>query len=158
MAQSLAAGQLISISPTYAPTLSLTSSLQVYTMSRIQCTRGRGYRLLPVRAQQRQEGALVSLGPVAAAGEADSFAPSLSCPLRLASAPHTSSWGLGIRPELRVLSLPGLALVHTHRLEGMKVRCLAADPCGTALAVCDYASESTHVLAWPLPGMPDLEW
>jgi len=63
-----------------------------------------------------------------------------------------------VEPELRVLSLPGLALVHTHRLEGMQVWGLAADPCGTALAVCDYASQSTHVLAWPLPGMPQLEW
>jgi len=40
-----------------------------------------------------------------------------------------------------VLSLPGLALVHTHRLEGMQVWGLAADPCGTALAVCDLASQ-----------------
>jgi len=56
-----------------------------------------------------------------------------------------------------VLSLPGLALVHTHRLEGFAVVGLAADPWGTALAVCDDASNSTHVLAWPLPGMPQLE-
>jgi len=34
---------------------------------------------------------------------------------------------------------------------------LAADPWGAALAVCDGASQSTHVLAWPLPGMPQLE-
>jgi len=35
---------------------------------------------------------------------------------------------------------------------GCEVCGLAADPWGTALAVCDYASQSTHVLAWPLPG------
>jgi len=69
------------------------------------------------------------------------IAPSLSCPPPLASAPHTSLWGLMQTSELRVLSLPGLALVHTHRLEGMQVCGLAADPCGTALAVCDLASQ-----------------
>ena len=32
---------------------------------------------------------------------------------------------------------------------------LAADPSGTALAVCDGgASKTIHVLPWPLPGMP----
>ena len=65
--------------------------------------------------------------------------------------------GTVYEPELRVLSLPGLALVHTHMLEGVEVWGLAADPWGTALAVCDWASKSTHVLAWPLPGMPQLE-
>ena len=56
--------------------------------------------------------------------------------------------------ELLVLSLPDFALVHTHRLEGMRVQGLAADPLGYALAVCDRVSMSLHVLAWPLPGMP----
>ena len=55
--------------------------------------------------------------------------------------------------ELRVISLPGLALVHTHRLEGMQVTGLAADPWGSALAVCDGVSNTTHILAWPLLGM-----
>jgi len=59
--------------------------------------------------------------------------------------------------ELRVLSLPSLALVHTHTLEGMKLRGLAADPWGAVLAVCDGVSSSVHVMAWPLPGMPQLE-
>ena len=59
--------------------------------------------------------------------------------------------------ELLVLSLPGLALVHTHRLEGMSVTGLAADPWGGALIIRNYNSKSVHVLAWPLPGMPPLE-
>ena len=59
--------------------------------------------------------------------------------------------------ELLVLSLPGLTLVHTHTLAGMQVTGLAADPWGESLAVCDGVSESLHVLAWPLPGMPPLE-
>ena len=59
-------------------------------------------------------------------------------------------------PTLRVLSLPDRRLVHTHTLEGMKVRGLAADPSGTALAVCDNKSEAVHVLPWPLPGKPAL--
>ena len=64
--------------------------------------------------------------------------------------------GTADSPELLVLSLPGLALVHTHRLEGMEVKGLVADPWGRALAVCDAASKNLHVLAWPLPGMPPL--
>ena len=65
--------------------------------------------------------------------------------------------GTGESSELLVLSLPSLALVHTHRLEGMKVLGLAADPWGGALAVCDAASQFLHVLTWPLPGMPPLQ-
>lgn len=60
-------------------------------------------------------------------------------------------------PELLVLALPSLALVHEHRLEGVRVYGLAADPCGAALVVCDGAASAVHVLAWPLPGMPPLE-
>jgi hypothetical protein len=56
-----------------------------------------------------------------------------------------------------VLSLPDRRLVHTHTLEGMVVTGLAADPSGTALAVCDAASKAIHVLPWPLPGMPPLQ-
>jgi hypothetical protein len=52
-----------------------------------------------------------------------------------------------------VLSLPDRRLVHTHELKGMGVMGLAADPSGTALAVCDAASKAIHVLPWPLPGM-----
>jgi len=64
------------------------------------------------------------------------------------------------KPVLLVLSLPSLALVHTHRMEGLDrpefhVVGLAAGHCGTVLAVCD--SMYTHVLAWPLPGMPELD-
>ena len=56
-------------------------------------------------------------------------------------------------PELLVLSLPGLALVHTHSLEEMQITGLAADPWGGALAVCDAVSNAVHIVAWPLPGM-----
>jgi len=54
---------------------------------------------------------------------------------------------------LRVLSLPDRRLVHRHKLEGMYVVSLAADPSGTALAVCDAATRAIHVLPWPLPGL-----
>jgi hypothetical protein len=60
-------------------------------------------------------------------------------------------------PTLLVLSLPDRRLVYTHTLEGMEVSGLAADPSGTALAVCDTASKAIHVLPWPLPGMPPLQ-
>jgi hypothetical protein len=57
---------------------------------------------------------------------------------------------------LHIISLPDHRLVHMHTLEGMQVAGLAADPSGTALAVCDRASKLVHVLPWPLPGMPVL--
>lgn len=63
----------------------------------------------------------------------------------------------GKSSKLLVLSLPSHALIHTHTLEDMDVSGLAADPHGRAFAVCDKASDATHVLAWPLPGMPPLE-
>jgi hypothetical protein len=56
--------------------------------------------------------------------------------------------------SLHVFSLPDRHLVHTHTLKGIEVTGLAADPSGTALAVCDATSEAIHVLQWPLPGMP----
>ena len=59
--------------------------------------------------------------------------------------------------ELLVLSLPDLVLMHTHILEGMEVKGLAADPWGGALVVCDAVFQSVHVMAWPLPGMLPLE-
>ena len=65
--------------------------------------------------------------------------------------------GTGKSSELLVLSLPGLSLVHTHRLEGMELAGLATDPSGGALAVFDRESGALHVLAWPLPGMPPLQ-
>jgi len=40
---------------------------------------------------------------------------------------------------LRILSLPDRRLVHTLTLEGMQIVGLAADPSGTAIAVCDAA-------------------
>ena len=58
---------------------------------------------------------------------------------------------------LRILSLPDLNLVHTADLPGKQVVGLAGDPSGTALAVSDTASQSVHVLRWPLDGMPPLQ-
>ena len=62
-------------------------------------------------------------------------------------------------PELLVLSLPDLALVHTHMLEGVSVMGLAADPWGAALLVrfSESKSSALHVLAWPLSGMQPLQ-
>lgn len=58
--------------------------------------------------------------------------------------------------ELLVISLPDLALVHTHALEGIEVTALAADPWGEVLAVSDHVTSTVRVVAWPLPGMPAL--
>lgn len=52
--------------------------------------------------------------------------------------------------ELLVLALPGLALVSSHKLRGVRAWALAADPQGKSLAVCDHATMSVHVLPWPL--------
>lgn len=64
--------------------------------------------------------------------------------------------------ELLVLALPGLALVHTHELQGMCIKALAADPWGESLALSatadnDYFKDAIYVLAWPLPGVAALE-
>jgi hypothetical protein len=100
--------------------------------------------------------ALVAEGVVEAAGTADSDRPlavMLPTPGR-----RTSYLVVGTldEPTLLVLSLPDRRLIHTHMLQGMVVTGLAADPSGTALAVCDAVSEAIHVLPWPLPGMPPL--
>lgn len=60
-------------------------------------------------------------------------------------------------PELLVLALPGLILVHSHKLKGMRITAIAADPWGAAIAVADDVTCAVHILAWPLPGMPALE-
>jgi hypothetical protein len=61
-------------------------------------------------------------------------------------------------PELLVLSLPDCALVHTHILQTGRVKGLAADPAGAALAVCCNSSVGGKgevvVLQWPLSDMP----
>jgi hypothetical protein len=101
--------------------------------------------------------ALVAEGVVEAAGTAGTYRPLAvmpPTPNRHTSYLVVGTFGL---PTLRVLSLSDRRLVHTHTLEGMEVRGLAADPSGTALAVSDAASKAIHVLPWPLPGMPPLQ-
>ena len=57
-------------------------------------------------------------------------------------------------PELLVIALPELRLVHRHELLGMRVSGLAADPWGRALVVGD--ANTMRVLPWPLLGMEEL--
>jgi hypothetical protein len=102
--------------------------------------------------------ALVFDGFVEAAGSTNNYRPLAVVPP--ASGQHSSGQctsylvvGTFYSPTLHVLSLPDRRLVYAHELEGMQVTGLAADPSGTALAVCDRASKSIHVLPWPLPGM-----
>jgi hypothetical protein len=101
--------------------------------------------------------ALVAEGVVKAAGAADHWRPLAVMPPTPGR--YTSYLVVGTydKPTLLVLSLSDRRLVHTHTLEGMGVMGLAADPSGTALAVCDRASKAIHVLPWPLPGMPPLQ-
>jgi hypothetical protein len=101
--------------------------------------------------------ALVAEGVVEAARTADIRRPLAVMP----PTPGRHSFYLVVgtygAPPLLVLSLPDRRLVHTHTLEGMEVTGLAADPSGTALAVCDAASKAVHVLPWPLPGTLPLQ-
>jgi hypothetical protein len=101
--------------------------------------------------------ALVSEGVVHAAGSTCDWRPLAVVPPAPGKRTSYLVVGTYTTPTLHVLSLPDRRLVHTHTLEGMIVMGLAADPSGTALAVCDSASEAIHVLPWPLPGMPPLQ-
>jgi hypothetical protein len=118
-----------------------------------------GY-LFTVSAFRWDGSALVAEGPeggvLEASGDEVDWRPLAVMPP--APGRSTSYLVVGTRglPRLRVLSLPDRRLAHTHTLEGMKVSGLAADPSGTALAVCDGASKAVHILPWPLPGMPPL--
>ena len=96
-------------------------------------------------------------GFVDAAGSRDSLCPLTVVPP--APGKRVSHLVVGTRysPELLVLALPGLALVHRHVLRGIEVSALAADPWGAALAVGDASEKEIRVVAWPLAGMPELE-
>jgi hypothetical protein len=97
---------------------------------------------------------LMPEGFLEAAGYADRYRPLAVMPPAPGRLTSYLIVGEHESPTLHVLSLPGRRLVHVHTLEGMEVMGLAADPSGTALAVCDRASKSVHILPWPLPGMP----
>jgi hypothetical protein len=101
--------------------------------------------------------ALVAEGVLEAAGTATTNRPLAVMPPTPGR--HTSYLVVGTfdEPTLLVLSLPDRRLVHKHTLEGTAVMGLAADPSGTAIAVCDAASEAIHVLPWLLPGMLPLQ-
>jgi hypothetical protein len=53
-----------------------------------------------------------------------------------------------------VLSLPSHDVVHVYCFSDLRIRGLAADPSGTAIAVCDDAERVVRIIPWPLPGMP----
>jgi hypothetical protein len=144
----LADGALVATAPADCPSYvaadPATAALYVSTGTQVAAFRWNG-------------SALVSEGVVEAAGDTYNDRP--LAVVSPAPGQRTSYLVMGTRctPTLFVLSLPDRRLVHTHTLEGMRVVCLAADPSGTALAVCDYASKAVHVLPWPLPGMPPLQ-
>ena len=98
---------------------------------------------------------ITMIGPVTAARGRTCLRPLAVVP----SAPGKKASHLVVcdGDELLVLSLPSLALLHTHTLIDMEVTGLAADPWGGALAVCDECTQAIHILAWPLPGMPPLQ-
>ena len=100
---------------------------------------------------------LVAEGVVEAAGTSGNIRPLAVVPPAPGQRTSYLVVGTCYSPTLRLLSLPDRRLVQTHELEGMVVVGLAADPSGTALAVCDGTSKAIHVLPWPLPGMPPLQ-
>jgi hypothetical protein len=144
----LADGTVVTTAHAERPTLiaadPATATLYISTQCRVSSFRWNGV-------------ALVSEGVLQAAGETESWRPLAVVPP--APGQRTSYLVVGTinTPTLLVLSLPDRRLVHTHTLEGMMVVGLAADPSGTALAVCDSVSKAVHVLPWPLPGMPPLQ-
>jgi hypothetical protein len=145
---------------------SLVGSADAINCSSIAADRASGYLYVSTGATGsyavsafRLDGAVLSSalvveGVVQAAGTGTRSRPLAVMPNHCGQPASFLVVGTCGEPTLRVLSLPGRHLVHTHALGGMQVACLAADPSGTALAVYDVASRSVHVLQWPLPGMP----
>jgi hypothetical protein len=130
--------------PAYIASDPSTSTLYVSTRAQVTAFRWNG-------------SALVSEGIVEAAGDTGDDRPLAVVPPAPGQRNSFLVVGTYTTPTLVVLSLPDRRLVHTHTLEGMQVVGLAADPTGTALAVCDAESKAMHVLPWPLPGMPPLQ-
>jgi hypothetical protein len=109
-----------------------------------------------VVAHRWDNSTLVADGTVEAAGVAPRSRPLAVMPPAPGLRTSYLVVGTGGSPALHVISLPDRRLIHTHTLEGMQVLGLAADPSGTAIAVCDVVAKAVHVLPWPLPGMPAL--
>ena len=99
---------------------------------------------------------IASAGPVPAAGAIGAYRPLAVMPPAPGKKASHLVVGCNSTGTLVILSLPSRALVHTHDLEGMSIVGMAADPWGKALAVLDAGTRSLNVLAWPLPGMPQL--
>jgi len=68
---------------------------------------------------QQQGGRWCHWDPLLAAGESTYQRPLAVMPPAPGKRASHLIVGIYLNPELRVLSLPGLALVHTHRLEGI---------------------------------------
>lgn len=73
-----------------------------------------------------------------------------------ASGKHVAHLVVGecLSNELRVLSLPDCAIIHTHSLP-FDIEAIAADPAGTTI-VFSLRDGEVRVVDWPLPGMPEL--
>jgi hypothetical protein len=144
----LADGVLVATTPADCPTFIAadpsTSTLYVNLETQVSSFRWNGRALVPE-------------GVVEAAGDTGYSRPFAVVPPAPGKCTSYLVVGTVDTPTLLVLSLPDRSLVHTHTLEEMEVMGLAADPSGTALAVCDCASDAVHVLPWPLPGMPPLQ-
>ena len=103
---------------------------------------------------------VIIMQEVLEAGRATHCRPLCVVPPRIYSVGHPAQAFLVVgdyqSPCLRVLSLPGLASVCSHRLVGVRLVGLASDPWGSALVVCDAASSEVRTLPWPLPEMAHL--
>ena len=103
---------------------------------------------------------VVIMQEVIEAGRATHCRPLCVVPPRIYSVGHPAQAFLVVgdfqSPCMRVLSLPGLAPVCSHRLVGVRIVGLASDPWGSALVVCDATSSEVRTLPWPLPEMAHL--
>ena len=98
---------------------------------------------------------VVAVDVITAAGQASHCRPLCVVPPRVYAAGTTAQTFLVVgeyqAPLLRVLSLPRLDLVCTHRLAGVRLVGLASDPWASALVVCDAESREVRTLQWPMP-------
>jgi len=121
-----------------------------------QCTRGPGSRLTRAKRQQ-QRGLWCHWGLLQRQGSQRIRAPSLSCPPPLASAPHTSLWEFMASQSCVCCRCPASPSCTRTGWRGCRCGAWQPIPGARPLLCVTLHLESTHVLAWPLPGMPQLE-
>jgi len=99
----------------------------------------------------------VPLGPVAAAGECRSEQYLAVMPAPPGSALRTSSWGRIVLLSCVCYRSPALPLCTRIPLRVYSLGVWQPTPGVQSSPCAIWVSSSVHVMAWPLPGMPQLE-